>query len=291
MDKFMHSFSNDFADEIYGKQQKNEGIIIHQFEDEGVKSSWIVIEDKDNVYKKDIGNYVTIELDKIEDNEDGYRYITMHLKRLLKIQGIKKDDKILVVGLGNDRYLSDALGPKVIERINVTSHILAKKKIKELRYVSCLVPGVMASTGMESSQIIKSIVDKFQIDVVIVVDSLATRSVKRLYKTFQLSDTGIAPGSGVNNYRKEISKKTLGIPVVALGVATVVDSAAIVANTIALLDKNLSSKMSYAIIEKVLVQQEHNLVMTSKEIDRIIYRIADVASRAINYALNPILCK
>lgn len=288
--KAMHKlFANDFADEIYGKKEKKQGVTIKQSVESDNKVSWVVIDDDKNVYEKDIGNYITIETKDIENDDATAKILAKNLKKIIKKNKISKTDKVLVVGLGNDRYLSDALGPKVIKDIKVTSHVVAEKKATRLVDVSCLVPGVMAATGMESSNIIKSIVKDFDIKLVIVVDSLATRSVKRLYKTFQISDTGISPGSGVNNKRKAISFKTMGVPVVAIGVATVVDSASIVANTLSLIDEKLPPNVSYEIIQKVLAKKEHNLVMTSKEIDRIIGKIAHVISSSINLALNPSL--
>ncbi|MCH5171700.1 MAG: GPR endopeptidase [Erysipelotrichales bacterium] len=274
-------FKNDIADELI-KKKKSDPISIKHFKEYGAKITQIEIKDKNNKYAKEVGNYITIECTNDHNNEE---VLAKYLKKILKKNGFNSKSKVLVVGLGNDSYLSDALGPKVIKEINVTSH-LKKKKITS---VSCFIPGVMGVTGLESSAMIKSIIDRFSIDIVIVIDSLATRSISRLYKTYQLTDTGINPGSGVNNNRMGVNKKIMKIPVVAIGVATVVDVASIMVNTLNVIDKNLLNTNTIETIYNSLDRDNHNFIMTTKEIDDLIDVIALNIASGINLAINPTL--
>lgn len=276
-----HLFKNDIADEII-KKKKSEPISIRHFKEDGAMITQIEVKDKNNKYAKDVGNYITIECENDHDNE---KVLAKYLKKILKKNGFKSYSKVLVVGLGNDSYLSDALGPKVVKEINVTSHLYSKKK--KITSVSCFIPGVMGVTGLESSAMIKSIIDRFLIDIVIVIDSLATRSISRLYKTYQLTDTGINPGSGVNNNRMGVNKKIMKIPVIAIGVATVVDVASIMVNTLNVIDKKLLNSHTIETIYHSLDRDNHNFIMTTKEIDDLIDIIALNIANGINLAINP----
>lgn len=134
---------------------------------------------------------------------------------------------------------------------------------------------------------VKSLVKEFHIDIVIVVDSLATRDINRLYKTYQITDTGINPGSGINNHRLALNKKTLNVPVIAIGVATVVDSASLIINTLEEVDKNFIQKLDISKLYNTLYRNDSSFILTSKEIDSLIDIIASNIGEAINYALNP----
>lgn len=272
-------FKNDIADELI-KKKKSEPISIKHFKEFSAKITQIEIKDKNNRYGKEVGNYITIECINDHNNEE---VLAKYLKKILRKNGFNTKSKVLVVGLGNDSYLSDALGPKVVKEINVTSHLNKKKTTS----VSCFIPGVMGVTGLESSAMIKSIIDRFAIDIVIVIDSLATRSISRLYKTYQLTDTGINPGSGVNNNRMGVNKKIMKIPVVAIGVATVVDVASIMVNTLNVIDKNLLNTNTIETIYHSLDKDNHNFIMTTKEIDDLIDVIALNIASGINLAINP----
>lgn len=273
-------YLNDFADEQI-KNSKKKNIIRHYYE-ENAKVTEIEIVSNKNEFNKCKGNYITIECKNDHHNE---KIIKKYLLKLLRKNGFNKNTHILVVGLGNDSYLSDALGPKVIKKINVTSHL--KSIYKNLVIVSCFVPSVMGVTGLESSEMIKSIVKEFKIDMVIVIDSLATRDINRLYKTYQITDTGINPGSGINNHRKAINKNVLKVPVIAIGVATVVDSASLIINTLDSIDKNLIKTIDADKLVKAIYRKDNNFVLTSKEIDTLIDIIADNVSSGINLSLNP----
>jgi len=179
---------------------------------------------------KPIGNYITIDVKKLklatdEDIQKTAETLTNELKKIIEMH-TDKDGEILVVGLGNIYVTPDSLGPKVINEIDVTRHI--KKYLPQYveegtRTVSAISPGVLGTTGIETVEILKGIVDNIKPQLLIVIDALASRSIERISSTIQVSDTGIVPGAGVGNTRQEISQSSLGIPVVAIGIPTVVD--------------------------------------------------------------------
>lgn len=182
------------------------------------------------------GNYTTIEFEDVTDSENQDKLIqifTEELKAMLKNQNIKDDDMCLVLGLGNEKSTPDSLGPLVVSKTLVTNYIYLYGNLDEgFRRVCAISPGVMGETGIETSDLLKSIVDTIKPNFVITIDALAASSVERVNKTIQMTDSGINPGSGVGNKRKEISKEILGIPTIAIGVPTVVDAASIVNDTI-----------------------------------------------------------
>ena len=274
-------YINDFADEQI-KKSKERNCFIKKVKEEDSLVTLIEIKNNINEFGKAKGNYITIACKNDHNNE---KLIAKYIIKILKKNKFNKKSHVLVVGLGNDAYLSDALGPKVVKKVIVTSHFIAKdnKFIK----VSCFVPGVMAVTGLESSEMVKSLVKEFHIDIVIVVDSLATRDINRLYKTYQITDTGINPGSGINNHRLALNKKTLNVPVIAIGVATVVDSASLIINTLEEVDKNFIQKLDISKLYNTLYRNDSSFILTSKEIDSLIDVIASNIGGAINYALNP----
>ena len=194
---------------------------------------------------KEEGKYITIEFTDITNHEDKLEVqncLTNELKKLLKEQNINEQEEGLIIGLGNKYSTPDSLGPKVIDKILVTRHLfeLNTNVKKGIRKVAALSPGVMATTGIDSSDIIISIIKKIKPKFLIIIDALASSSIDRINKTIQLTNTGIHPGSGIGNYRKEISKETMNIPIIALGVPTVVDSSIIVNDTLNYLFKHIS---------------------------------------------------
>lgn len=193
---------------------------------------------------KKVGTYVTIEFVDITDSSNKKKVLNVfsnELKNLLKKIGIKDEDSCLVIGLGNASSTPDSLGPLSIENVTVTNHLFEIKELSSgFRRVSAISPGVMGTTGIETSDIILSIVEKIKPNFILVIDALASGSIERVNKTIQMTDTGIHPGSGVGNSRKEISKDILGIPVVAIGVPTTVDAVTIVSDTINYMYKHFS---------------------------------------------------
>ncbi len=254
---------------------------------------------------KKIGSYVTIDLknfkvaddDKIQKSAE---ILSNELKEILRLHVQSKDD-ILVVGLGNIYVTPDSLGPKVINEIDVTRHIikyLPQYIDENTRPVTAISPGVLGTTGIETMEILKGIVDNIKPKLLIVIDALASRSIDRISSTIQIADTGIIPGAGVGNTRKEISKDTLGIPVIALGIPTVVESAVLVNDCLNLLIEKLQNeaksnvflnelkeKDNYESIKEALNPQDYNMIVTPKEIDKLIENMKDVVARGINMSL------
>ncbi|HHX00978.1 MAG TPA: GPR endopeptidase [Acholeplasmataceae bacterium] len=195
-------------------------------------------------YALDTQAIKTHDHDDLKKCEDALTYI---IKEVMKVENINPSHKGLVVGLGNSNVTPDSLGPAVIDNVIVTRHmfILNPEEVSEgISDVSAVAPGVMGNTGIETYDIVEAIINKIKIDYVVVVDALAAKSVARVNKTIQVTNTGISPGSGVGNTRKELSKQTLGIPVIAIGVPTVVDAVTIASDTIDMLLKYFNEKLN-----------------------------------------------
>ena len=211
----------------------------------GIKVTNVELDSENDLDKKK-GKYITLEFDDVTDTNNMRKVIetlTLVLKKILKL---KKDSYGLIVGLGNDKSTPDSLGPLVVEDIIVTNHLYVLNEMSEnYKRLSAINPGVTGETGIETSDIIESIVEKIKPSYIIVIDSLASKSIERLNKTIQITDTGIHPGSGIGNKRKEISFETLGIPVIAIGVPTVVDATVIVSDTINFIYKNYAFNKEY----------------------------------------------
>ena len=254
---------------------------------------------------KPIGNYITIDVKKLkiaveEDIQKASEAVTKELRNLIDSH-IKKQEEILVVGLGNIHVTPDSLGPKVINEIDVTRHLInyLPQYIEEgTRSVSAVAPGVLGTTGIETIEILKGIVDNTKPKLIIVIDALASRSIERISSSIQISDTGIVPGAGVGNTRKEISKETLGIPVIAIGIPTVVDLGTIIDEGLDIFITKLQEKAesneylnklkeqdNYEEIKEALAPNDYNMIVTPKEIDGLIENMKDVVARGINYAV------
>jgi spore protease len=229
-----------------------EGVIIKEKEVNDIKISLVEITSVGEKHLgKKPGRYLTMEVQGIRQQDTELQQkveevFANEFSQFLKGMGIKKEDSCLVVGLGNWNVTPDALGPMVCENLLITRHLyeLQPENVEEgYRSVSALAPGVMGLTGIETSDIIFGIVEKTKPDFVIAIDALASRSIERVNSTIQISDTGIHPGSGVGNKRKELSKATLGIPVIAIGVPTVVDAVSITSDTIDFILKHFGKEL------------------------------------------------
>ena len=208
---------------------------------------------------------------------------------------VQKQDEIIIVGLGNIYVTPDSLGPKVINEIDVTRHLIKYVPDvveKNTRSVSAVAPGVLGTTGIETVEILKGIIENTHPKLVVVIDALASRSIERISSTIQISDTGIIPGGGVGNARTEISEKTLGIPVIALGIPTVVETAVLVNDSLNLfIDKlqndaksnsylnEIKEKDNYEEIKDALNPSDYNMIVTPKEIDDLIENMKDIVAR------------
>ena len=311
----MINFNTDMADErsdIYRKanniENNIEGIETeHQEIDDKIKISRVkIINEKGaEAIGKPIGNYITIDIKKLKiaENDEiqkAAETVTGELKALIDKHTDKRGD-ILVVGLGNTYVTPDSLGPKVVKDMDITRHLLkyAPEYIDpETRPVTAVAPGVLGTTGIETVEIIKGIVDNISPKLIIVIDSLSSKSIERISSTVQIADTGIVPGAGVGNARNEISQNTLGIPVIAIGVPMVVEAATIAADSIDLFIEKLQQEAKsndylnelkevnkYDLIREALIPKDYNLIVTPKEIDDLIENMKDVVARGINYAV------
>ncbi len=232
------------------------------------------------------GNYITLEFDTIyELNFSKIESILINnLNKLLKRIKIKAYDSVLVVGLGNENSVCDSLGPKVINNINVTRNIKTTKKIRE---ISTINTSVMGKTGLDAVDILKGLVTTTKPKLVIVIDALKTTSLTRLNKTIQITDTGIHPGSGVGNKRKEISIDTLEVPVIAIGIPTVIEMSAIAIDTINNINTNYVDigTIDEKLYKLIMNISEEDMIVTPKDIDNIINILSDIIGNAINKCL------
>jgi spore protease len=235
------------------KDSQLKGVTVKERKQDNIKISYVEIDETgEELIGKKQGTYVTIYADGVKRQdtarqEKAAEILAKELEQLIAKNNISLDSKGLIVGLGNWNVTPDALGPMTAEKIMVTSHLfeLEHESVSEgYRPVASVTPGVMGVTGIETSDIIFGIVEKFNPDFVIAIDALASRSIERVNETIQLSDTGIHPGSGVGNKRKELSKETLGVPVIAIGVPTVVDAVTIASDTIDFLLKHFGREWS-----------------------------------------------
>ena len=311
----MYNFRTDMADErrdIYKKiNNLNEipGIETEERNDSNnIKVSKVKVLDEkgEEAIGKPVGTYVTIDIKNLkfageEEIQINSKSVTKELNELIE-KHISKEDGILIVGLGNKEVTPDALGPKVVQDIDITRHLLtyAPQILKEgTRPVSAVSPGVLGTTGIETLEIIKGIVDNVKPKLLIVIDSLASKSVERISSTIQIADTGIVPGAGVGNKRKELSANTLGIPVIAIGVPMVVDLATITDDCLDLFITKLQQEAksndylnklkeqdNYEEIKNALIPNNFNMIVTPKEIDDLIENMGSVVARGINFAVN-----
>ena len=253
---------------------------------------------------KEIGNYITIDVPRDTfDTQEGYEELckitATELKNLIHLN---KEDTVLVVGLGNRNITPDSLGPQVTEGPLVSRHLIAymPEEIDQRLVPLCAIsPGVLGITGIETSEIIKGVTEKVRPSLIIAVDALCSRKMERINTTIQISDTGIIPGGGIGNKRNAINKETMGVPVISMGVPTVVDAGTIASDVIDLLLKGMSSQASpqlykvlktvedfdkVSLISEVLTPGE--FIVTPKEIDTDIKNISSVIANGINIAIH-----
>ncbi len=307
------------AQELFRQQAMNErmeekgeppGVEVENAGDEEIKITRVRVTSPTGEASigKPMGNYITLEIPRLRENDQSLYENTCKAmaKELAGILKLGEKSTVLVVGLGNWNITPDALGPKVISSMMITRHLLqyVPEEVDEgVRPVCAIAPGVLGITGIETGEIVKGIVDKVKPDAIIAIDALASRKMERVSTTIQLADTGIAPGSGVGNKRMELSKATLGIPVIAIGVPTVVDAATMANDTIDLVMdslikettqgtefynmlKNIDRDEKQQLIQQVLNPYIGNLIVTPKEIDNIIEKISKVIANGLNIALH-----
>lgn len=303
------------ARELYKEQNKKDapGVDVNEENQGDIKITTVNILDSagEKHIGKPVGTYITMDIPRFTHyDSDTMDEVSIALgKTLSKITKLDESMTALVVGLGNWNVTPDALGPKVVSKLLVTRHLkqLIPDQIDEgIRPVCAIAPGVLGLTGIETGEIIKGVVEKIKPNIVVCIDALASRKTERVNSTIQIGNTGITPGSGIGNRRMEISEKTLGIPVIAIGVPTVVDAATLASDTIDMvldemiiqskegssfynmlrsMDKNEKTRM----IQEILDPNVGNLVVTPKEVDLVIDSISKVIANGINIALQPAL--
>ena len=245
-----------------------------------IKETKILIQNKkgERSLGKPKGSYITIEAGDLSSNDGSFHKEMSEALFLNLRQLLGKRKKILIAGLGNANVTADSLGPKVVNNLCITRH-LQKEGIGKYQFeLSAIAPGVMAQTGIETSEILESLAAKIKPDVLIAIDALAARSSSRLNKTIQISDTGIAPGSGVGNHRNEITEHTIGVPVFAIGVPTVISVPAIIHD----LFGEQPVENGYENIDEEFISMH----VTPKNIDESMKRISYTISEGINHLLH-----
>ena len=310
----MYNFRTDLADErkdIYIKNNNLKNIpgietSEKKFNDSIYINTVKILNDEGaHAINKPIGTYTTIDIKNLKtvsssDIDNASEILKNELSKLINSHCSSKDE-ILVVGLGNQFSTPDSLGSKVVSEIEITKHFIKytpQYVVDGTRSVCAIAPGVLGTTGIETFDIVKGIVDKVKPQMLIVVDSLASKSIERISCTIQISDTGIIPGSGVNNSRQELSETTLGIPVIAIGVPMVVESAVLVNDCLSLFIENLQNQAlsnnylnnlkdqdNYENIKETLNPTGYNMIVTPKEIDDLIEIMKDIISKGINLAV------
>lgn len=305
------------------------------YDENGIKITTVEVDkNMSEQINKKVGDYVTIEFDDVTDSHNQEivkKIFSEQLSEIIKKTKIKDSDKCLIIGLGNDKSTPDSLGPLTIDKVLVTNHLFMYGQVEEgFRSVSAIIPGVTGTTGIETSDLIKSVVDGIKPNFLIMIDALASQALDRVNKTIQISNTGIHPGSGVGNSRKEISKDTTGIPVIAIGIPTVVDAVTVVSDTINYMQKHYafhkkfiknplsklvsSTQINYLkkevdiekedkinllgivgslnemeikqLILEVLTPIGYNLMVTPKEVDFIVEKLATILGEGINISLH-----
>ena len=288
-----------------------DGVVVDtkELEDCTITTVEIINEIGSKIMNKEIGKYITLESDLMKfDDDDSREKVINYLKdELIEIFGTDQSKKTLIIGHGNWNITSDALGPRAVSKTLVTRHIFKnynKDYDDDFSEVAALSPGVMGITGIETVEIVKSIVDKIKPDRVVAIDALASRKMDRVNSTIQISTGGIAPGGGVGNKRKALDKSYLGVDVIAIGVPTVVDAATLTIDVLDLAIDNLievsqensefykmltklKEEEKYQLIKDSLDPYDKNLIVTPKDIDETIENLAIIISEGLNRSLHP----
>ena len=270
-------------EQLREEDSKRKGIVVEESVDETLHLHTTIVKIISDQGAKSLGKpkgtYITMEAQDLLGNDAAFHHafskkLTHHVRKL-----IGEKQSILIVGLGNRDITPDSLGPRVIQNLHVNRHLA--DETKEL-VLSGLAPGVMAQTGMETMEIIRGVVQEAKPDVVLAVDALAARSMRRVNTTIQLTDTGINPGSGVMNNRHGLNMETLGVPVIGIGVPTVVDAAAIVHDAVLPFLEGLELEDREALLGDILTEGLRYLFVTPKDIDEVVDGIGQTIAEALN---------
>jgi spore protease len=303
--------AREIAAQSYGEDIP--GVRSEREEDDGITITRmdIATEEGARVIGKQIGHYVTIEVPGLrrKDSDLQDRVATKFAKEFeffLEKVGIARDAKALIIGLGNWNVTPDALGPLVVENVMVTRHyfeLMPDQVSPGYRQVSALAPGVLGITGIETSDIVQAIVAKSRPDFVVAIDALASKSLERVNTTIQIADSGIHPGSGIGNKRKGLTREVLGVPVIAVGVPTVVYASTIVGSIMELMIRHfkqrtdntqaifgalesLTEEERLGMVREVLQPIGQDMLVTPKEVDEFIEDIANIIASGLNAGLH-----
>ncbi len=302
------NFKTDMADERVDEYKKRHNLSeidgISVSKDDSLEFASIVTvevlnENGSKVIDKEIGRYITIEckdMNYLEESDK--KKLSEKMKEIILSLIEKKESSVMVVGLGNSKVTPDALGSLVTSKLDITRHLIkfASEFIENgAREISSISPGVLGTTGIETSEIVESVANKINPDVLIVVDSLLSQSMDRLGKTIQITDRGIVPGAGVGNERMGIKENIINIPVIAIGAPLVVESSTIFSEcTHVILDKlkeenkdiklleNLENSYDIEKIKEVLSVKDYNMIVVPKDIDELVVNVADIIASSIN---------
>lgn len=299
--------------EIY-REENNievEDVSVEVVEEENYSVTIVEVLNKDGSQKinKPIGKYITIDVPKLNVSDEDLKdeISTVLAKQIKFLTEEYNKTKILIIGLGNWNVSPDALGPKVVDRVLVTRQFFLnfnKEFDETVANVAAMSPGVLGITGIETQDIVMGIVEKVKPDMLIAIDALASRKMDRINTTIQLSNVGISPGSGVGNKRAALNKETLGIPVIAIGIPTVVNAATLINDSMDLIINSmkaeaesggefynildqLSNEDRYSLIEEVLNPFMGNVIVTPKDIDLLIDDLSIIIANGLNIALHP----
>lgn len=289
-----------FAGEIAGVESINH-------DSDGISVTHVKITTPEGALKigKPMGNYVTIEIEQMlyENEEVCERGAQAVCDELKKIINIPKNAPVLIAGLGNRYITPDSIGPKTVNKLVVTRHITNEADSGfafNVRPVSAIAPGVLGLTGIETSEVIQGVAQRVKPALIIAVDALASRKLSRLGTTVQIADTGISPGSGVGNNRKELTQNTLGVPVIAIGVPMVVDAATLTMDAMETLSQHMNKKLckdaeelinafengGREFINEALTKESTNMIVTPNDVDVISNQASEIIAEGINRALH-----
>lgn len=262
--------------------------------DSGIERTVVVIGDEARAQAlgRPMGRYVTLSCPQAMSIELGTRRaLSEELGRTIAQMLPEGAKTVLVTGLGNRSVTPDALGPRVVERVLVTRHMaqcLPEDVSERMANVCAAAPGVLGVTGIETAEVLRGMVEHVHPDAVIAIDALAARSSQRICSTIQVADTGISPGSGVGNHQKALTRQTLGVPVIAVGVPMVVYAWAIASDALSALGETEADEQELsACVERVVSRQLGDLIVTPREVDALVERMAGIVAEGINMALHP----
>ncbi len=295
----------DLAAEIkeFRKLTEKDGFYDESSEKDGIKFREVRILNNEAARKigKPVGTYITVDFGiAFEDEAVFDSAAEVIADKIRDLVGLDLNENVLLIGLGNSKLTSDAIGPETLSGVIVTRHL--KSHLPEiystlpLRELSALTPGVLGTTGIETLDIVKAVAEKTKPSLIVAIDALASRRAERVCSTVQMSDSGISPGSGVGNNRKELSRKTLGIPVISIGVPTVIDTATLaydtfeslcdMANSKVFSDLIASGAVTYQTVCDALGESSSNMIVTPRDIDVLVSKASRLLAFSLNMALH-----